>query len=56
MKDFKKEIESFLKLVAGDSKLKEVVKKIDVELGKGKDSDTRVIKEKIVPVAKEKGF
>ena len=56
MKDFKKEIEGFLKLLAGDPRLKEIVKKIDIELGKGKDSDTKIIEEKIIPIAKEKGF
>lgn len=56
MRDTKKEVESFLKLVANDKKLQEIVKKVDAAISKSKEEGEKVAKEELVPAAKERGF
>lgn len=56
MRDTKKEVEGFLKLVANDAKLQEIVKKVDSALSKSKEEGERIAKEELIPAAKERGF
>lgn len=56
MRDIKKEVEGFLKLVANDKKLQEIVKKVDTAISKSKEEGEKVAKEELIPAAKERGF
>lgn len=56
MRDTKKEVEGFLKLVADDAKLQEIVKKVDAAISKSKEEGEKVAKEELIPAAQERGF